>query len=202
MDNKNIYKQAVDELTAGNFDQALWALVWTKAQGDENRAKAGYVEARVREITVAQRQERKAARPPLAERIPWRLVSLAGCAAGFAVLNQHVARVYLPNPPEPDWGFYLAGTFGYTLGLLAFPALALLLGRKSVWGIRLAYLLLFIVACISGAEGIPPGASGGDTAAFGYKMFAGLLFVVWMMGLGFLAPANSRPYPNDGLRRG
>ena len=155
MTEKDIYKQAVDELTTGNFDQALWAMVWTKAEGDDSRAKARYVETRVRQIKAEAKLARKRSRPPLSGRVPWRLIRLFGCMVAFSMINRSVATSVTFNAPVLRWDFYLIGIAGESLGLFLFPGFIVLVSGGNVWGFRVAYLVLFIAGCVSGAGGTP-----------------------------------------------
>lgn len=47
MKNKEeIYASAIDELETGNFQKGLWAMAFSEAMGDENKAKAIYIKLR------------------------------------------------------------------------------------------------------------------------------------------------------------
>ena len=75
-------------MTNGQYDDALWAMVWAKANGDDSKAKAGYIKHRLSELKSSARQESwarvralwwDAIRPfPRLPAFWWTLVLLAG----------------------------------------------------------------------------------------------------------------------------
>ncbi len=158
-------------------------MVWTKAGGDENKARAAYVEARVREITSEQAHAAKAARPPLAQRINWMLVLLIVCTLIFTFVNDAVARSVRPSAPVPRWDFWLLGIAGSALGLFLFPAFFVLISWGKPWGFRFAVLALIIAGCISGTNIVPEFAPDYADVAGKYRttgVFLGIGWIIYM----------------------
>ncbi len=54
---ESLYAAAMKEVETGGIREGLWAKAFAKAKGDENKAKAFYIEQRVREMRLDERTQ-------------------------------------------------------------------------------------------------------------------------------------------------
>jgi hypothetical protein len=158
MIEKEIYQQVMSEMEAGTIDNALWSMAWTKAEGDEGKAKARYVEERVKEIRATSLEVTKRARRRIRQQHLRRWFALAITALCFSVANQIVVNSIVPYNNRPRWDFFLIGLFASTCGYLVLPGIVVLASWGRLWGYRVAVLALLLAGCFSGIGGQPTGA--------------------------------------------
>lgn len=61
----SLYSQVSAELSAGNYDEGLWLQMLAKNKGDEKKAHAAYISARLAELARQAKAAGHDARPPL-----------------------------------------------------------------------------------------------------------------------------------------
>ena len=180
MQDKTLYQQAFEELNAGTIDPALWGMVWTKAGGDENRAKASYVEARVAEIKAQIRGEQKADPPLPSKGFPSQLIGLFGCSITFCIANDAIVHAHASFLPTVQGPMHWISIFASSLGLMLVPGLPLLVTRGSKWGYRIAFLVLCLAGCLAGVGGLPEYATDRQDAIAGYCWTGLVLSILWV----------------------
>ena len=171
MTDKAIYQQAFEEMTSGNLDPALWAMVWTEASGEDKQAKSLYVKRRVAELKA---QSTSSARQEL--RAEWRqelsCLHRSEMCWGFVVLLILANALYIfwcfHNPMGTGKlvtvgaliGFNLLPAAVLSIGLLAFrqqPVRAITVAASSTTDTRRVHMISMVTGSTGSITATPRG---------------------------------------------